>query len=706
MATVFDLLNPSYVGGSASSDSLSASTSNTAIWGKQGNDILSTKTNQSPVFLIGGSGNDTYILDGLSSAIVAEYGTQDSSSDVVILRNIPARMGEKWNGSIIDNRHFFAYIGGSGDANMDVLILDFFGPGNGIEYVDFGSGGGGLTGQYSKDSLKSYIIAQGAPSRSWEQADSVDLDFYLNDHSILKSLIDETITRLKDFPDTPLPIYTVTPSATTLNEGSTLTTTVTTKGVTTGTTLYYSLSGTGISTADFSAGALTGSGTVGTDGKFTLSHTLANDLTTEGNETLQIKLFTDAALTLQVGSTASVVVTDSSLTPVKTYSISPSATTINEGSNLTTTVTTTGVTTGTTLYYSLSGTGITTADFSAGALTGSGTVGSNGIYAFSHTLASDLTTEGLETLQIKLYTDSARTVQVGATASVVIADSSLTPKTYAVTPSATTINEGATLTTTVTTKGVTTGTTLYYSLSGTGISTADFSAGALTGSGTVGSNGIYAFSHTLASDLTTEGLETLQIKLYTDSAFKNQVGTTTSVVVTDSSTDTFSSGATTTLASGYKNLVLTGTSAINATGNTLNNTITGNSGNNIIDGGAGADTLTGLGGADTFLLSTKPTFGASTADHITDFTASQGDSIRIGRSAFGIATNAGVSLTTAKNAGELNTALTSSNLFVYDSSNGNLYWNQNGSTGGFGSGGIFAVLDNKTALTASNINLY
>jgi hypothetical protein len=44
-------------------------------------------------------------------------------------------------------------------------------------------------------------------------------------------------------------------------------------------------------------------------------------------------------------------------------------------------------------------------------------------------------------------------------------------------------------------------------------------------------------------------------------------------------------------------------------------------------------------------------------------------------------------------------------MFAYDSSNGNLYWNQNGSVSGFGTGGIFAVLDNKTTLSASNISL-
>jgi Ca2+-binding RTX toxin-like protein len=65
-----------------------------------------------------------------------------------------------------------------------------------------------------------------------------------------------------------------------------------------------------------------------------------------------------------------------------------------------------------------------------------------------------------------------------------------------------------------------------------------------------------------------------------------------------------------------ENILLTGTTAINATGNALANTITGNNGANVLDGGNGADTLqgwattgnnasdtlTGGSGADLFVL--------------------------------------------------------------------------------------------------------
>ncbi len=63
--------------------------------------------------------------------------------------------------------------------------------------------------------------------------------------------------------------------------------------------------------------------------------------------------------------------------------------------------------------------------------------------------------------------------------------------------------------------------------------------------------------------------------------------------------DTFITSATTTLASQYQNLTLTGTSAINGTGNALNNLLIGNSVANILSGAAGNDSLSGGLGNDS-----------------------------------------------------------------------------------------------------------
>ena len=114
---------------------------------------------------------------------------------------------------------------------------------------------------------------------------------------------------------TTVPTYTLTLSSTSINEGSSLSTIVATRNVAVGTTLYWSVSGTGINAADFSSGPLSGSGIVGADGKFSFARTLTNDLTTEGDETLLVKLFSDSALTLQLGTTSTVTIKDVSITP-------------------------------------------------------------------------------------------------------------------------------------------------------------------------------------------------------------------------------------------------------------------------------------------------------------------------------------------------------------------------------------------------------
>ena len=339
---------------------------------------------------------------------------------------------------------------------------------------------------------------------------------------------------VQDTSTTPTtPAYNLSVSPTSVNEGDTFTSTVTTTNVAQGTTLYWSAMGAGINNNDFSSGSMTGSGTVGFDGSFQFSHTLRNDNTTEGTETIAVKLFTDAGYTQQVGSTVNVTVSDTS--QAITYAISSSSTNLSEGSSFTITVTTTNVSPGTTLYWKINEeTGNINASDFVGALDGSAAVNSQGTFLFSKNLANDLTTEGEEKFTVKLYTDATFNLLVASTPDITINDTSLTPPTYNLSVDSTSLNEGGSFTSTVTTSNVADNTTLYWSLSGTNIDANDFSSGALTGSGTISSN-TFNFSHTVASDTTTEGTETVAVKLWADSARTIQLGSTVNVIIGDTS---------------------------------------------------------------------------------------------------------------------------------------------------------------------------
>lgn len=67
-------------------------------------------------------------------------------------------------------------------------------------------------------------------------------------------------------------------------------------------------------------------------------------------------------------------------------------------------------------------------------------------------------------------------------------------------------------------------------------------------------------------------------------------------------TDTARVSTSQALTSNVENLVLTGSSNINGTGNALANRLTGNTGNNVLDGRIGADTMEGGVGNDTYIV--------------------------------------------------------------------------------------------------------
>jgi Ca2+-binding RTX toxin-like protein len=137
-------------------------------------------------------------------------------------------------------------------------------------------------------------------------------------------------------------------------------------------------------------------------------------------------------------------------------------------------------------------------------------------------------------------------------------------------------------------------------------------------------------------------------------------------------TDTVKSGVSYTIGNNIEKLTLTGSAAVNGTGNSLANTITGNNAVNVLNGGLGNDTLFGGGNNDTFLFNTTLT---SNIDTVADFSASH-DTIELDRSIFTAITTLGTLSAAAFFTGAA--AHDADDRIIYNAGNGNLFYDRDG----------------------------
>jgi len=154
------------------------------------------------------------------------------------------------------------------------------------------------------------------------------------------------------------------------------------------------------------------------------------------------------------------------------------------------------------------------------------------------------------------------------------------------------------------------------------------------------------------------------------------------VIIDTGGIDTIRSSQNVELQAGIENAQLVGIADTYVVGNGLNNTLKGNLGNNILDGGLGLDTLIGDEGADQFIISSNGDDVGS--DIVQDFTSGE-DLLVVDLASFGIDIEAlGILSSGLVSAdsfvfGAGAVALDNNDHFIYDSAQGILYFDEDGS---------------------------
>ncbi len=147
------------------------------------------------------------------------------------------------------------------------------------------------------------------------------------------------------------------------------------------------------------------------------------------------------------------------------------------------------------------------------------------------------------------------------------------------------------------------------------------------------------------------------------------------------------------------------------TGGTGNDIVKGGDGLDLLNGEQGTDTLTGGSNSDRFIFDIGSQFNLANmgSDIIKDFNSAELDKIVLDKTTFtSLASVVGNDFSVAGEFAVVDSdaaVATSSAKVVYNSANGQLFYNPNGATSGFGDGGLFATLENQANLQAEDFIL-
>ena len=331
--------------------------------------------------------------------------------------------------------------------------------------------------------------------------------------------------------------FTVSPSRDIFEEGETVNTRID-SDADPGETVYWELSGEGISEQDFEQSSesdgLSGTKDIKLNGLAQLKHILSTDNQAEGDENLTITLYRDSSKGTELAKTTFTILDGSA-------KIEANKIAINEGKSMKFKVFTDGFPVGSDIYWEIEGFNITEGDFETRPITGIKILDETKKFQINCETRKDFLTEGSEFYRLNIYSDSERESLIGSSEAIEIFDTSTTPiQSYELISSTSQVNEGKGFKVKIKTKNVSPGTTLYWEGTGTAtdfdVITSASGGNDLSGSTVLDSEGKSVLAFDTVKDKLTEGNETFTVTAYNEPNLINQVGNDVTVEIIDTST--------------------------------------------------------------------------------------------------------------------------------------------------------------------------
>ena len=332
--------------------------------------------------------------------------------------------------------------------------------------------------------------------------------------------------------------FTLSPSRSEFEEGETSTTRIDSDAFP-GTTVYWELSGNGVSEDDLDLDAgssgMNGVNTITKNGFGEIRHIFKVDGVTEGDEEINISLYRDASRADRLASSTFTLIDGA----VETE---PNKSSLNEGQKMKFKVFANGFPVGSNLYWDISGININQDDFDTRPIEGAKTLDATQKFQLNFETRKDQLTEGTEFYRLSVYSDPEKTTLIGQSDDITIFDTSTAKvATYDLITSSPSVEEGKGFKVKIKTNGIAPGTAIFWQASGT-VSDQDLinetTGDALGGPAILDADGNAIMQFDTIKDRLTEGLETFSVQAFTDSDYLNPVGNLVSVDIQDTSTGT------------------------------------------------------------------------------------------------------------------------------------------------------------------------